>query len=257
MYYQAALCAANNPDEARVLAIPGGNGNTTTIDVGKISKGHFGAYPDEDSSFPESQSAKRATIDQVLTLIGPTPLGAQLMAVPKNLKIYLDVHGLSEIIIPEAEAYDKQMFEIEQLLKTAPIPPDPQAQDAAMIDHAAATVKLHNSGVPDAQVPPPPQLPPQSTVPVNDWDFHQWEAAACQDWLNSQEMRRQIAQGNQAGVDNVVLHWRAHVAASIAQMPPPIAAPPVAPAKASAPNPAGNLLPAATQPPGAPGMATM
>lgn len=258
MYYQAALCAANNPDESRVLSIPGGNGNTTTIDVGKISKGHFGAYPDEDTSFPESQSAKRATIDQVLTLIGPTPMGAQLMAVPKNLKIYLDVHGLSEIVIPEAEAYDKQMFEIEQLLKTAPVPPDPQMQDQAMIDHAAAVVKMHNSGMPDAQAPPPPQLPPTSTVPVNDWDFHQWEAAACQDWLNSQEMRRQIAQGNQAGVDNVVLHWRAHVQAAAAQMPPPMAPMPAQQgSKPSAPNPAGNLLPAATQPPGAPGMATM
>lgn len=259
MYYQAALCAASNPDEARVLAIPGGNGNTTTIDVGKISKGNFGAYPDEDTSFPESQAAKRATIDQVLTLIGPTPMGMQLMAVPKNLKIYLDTHGLSEIVIPEAEAYDKQMFEIEQLLKTAPVPPDPQMQDQALIDHAAAAVKLHNAGAPDAEIPPPPQLPPTSTVPVNDWDFHQWEAAACQDWLNSQEMRRQIAQGNQAGVDNVVLHWRAHVAAAAAQMPPPMAAAPPAgePAKPSAPNPAGNLLPSATQPPGAPGMATM
>src|SRR6185503_8421998 len=103
-----------------------------TIEIGKLAKGNFGAYPDLDSSFPESQAAKRATIDQVLTLLGPTPIGMQLMQVPKNLKIYLDTHGLSEIVIPEALSYDKQMFEIEQLLKTTPIPPDPQQQEAAL-----------------------------------------------------------------------------------------------------------------------------
>ena len=256
MYYQASLCAADNPDEQRVMAVPGGEGSTATIEIGKLTKGSFGAYPDLDSSFPESQAAKRATIDQVLTLLGPTPIGLQLMQVPKNLKIYLDTHGLSEIVIPEALSYDKQMFEIEQLLKTDPVPPDPQQQETAMIDHAAAAVKLHNSGQPEAAIPPPPVLPPTSTVPVQEYDFHQWEAAACQDWLNSSECRRELAQGNQAGVQNVVLHWKAHMA----QIPPPMPAGPLMPPPkpgAPAPGAGGPLLPQSVSPPGAPGMATM
>jgi len=254
MYYQAAMCAAQNPDEQRVMAVPGGNGSTATIDIGKLTKGSFGAYPDMDSSFPESQAAKRATIDQVLTLLGPTPIGMQMMQVPKNLKIYLDTHGLSEIVIPEALSYDKQMFEIEQLLKTTPVPPDPAQQDAAMIDHAAAVVKLHNAGQPEAAAPPPPMLPPTSTVPVQEYDFHQWEASACQDWLNSADCRRQLAQGNDAGVQNVVLHWKAH----LAQIPPPMPTGPLMPPpKPGAPAPGGPLLPASVSPPGAPGMATM
>jgi hypothetical protein len=265
MYYQAALCAANNPDHAQGVLVPGGSGGTASIDITKISKGKFGAYPDEDSSFPESTAAKRATFTEIITLVGPTPIGMQMMQVPKNMKAFLTLNGFPEIVIPEAESYDKQMFEIKQLLKTSPIPPDPKMQDQAMVDHAAAAVKLHQSGAPDAEIPPPPMLPPESTVPVNEWDFHQWEAAACQDWLNSQDCRRQQAQGNQAGVQNVVLHWKAHVQALAAQMPPPMLAPPPGgPAPASPGTPAGgikppgsNLLPQSTQAPGSPGMATM
>jgi hypothetical protein len=138
MYYQAALCAANNPDHAQGVLVPGGSGGTASIDITKISKGKFGAYPDEDSSFPESTAAKRATFTEIITLVGPTPIGMQMMQVPKNMKAFLTLNGFPEIVIPEAESYDKQMFEIEQLLKTSPIPPDPQMQDQAMVDHAAA-----------------------------------------------------------------------------------------------------------------------
>lgn len=252
MYYQAALCAAKNPDHAKGVVVPGEKGGTASIDIISISKGKFGAYPDEDSSFPESTSAKRATLMQIATLLAPTPLGMQMLQVPKNLKAFLTLNGFPELTIPEAESYDKQMFEIEQLLLTSPVPPDPQMQQEAMIDHAAAATLAGPSFQP---VPPPPMLPPTSTVQVQDYDFHQWEAAACQDWLNSSDCRRAIAEGNQAGVDNVVLHWREHVARI---PPPPMSAPMPASHPAIPPQAAGGpLLPASVQAPGAPGTATM
>jgi hypothetical protein len=274
MYYQAALCAAKNPGETRTILIPGGSGQTAQIQLGNISKGNFKAYPAGDSNMPESTAAKRATIEKVLTLLGPTPLFPQITAVPKNMRVFLDMEGLEEICIPEAEAYDKQMFEIEQLLAGAPIPADPQMQDQAMVDHAAAAIKLHQSGQPDAPIPPPPQLPPTPSVPVNEYDYHQWEASACQDWLNSEACRRQQAEGNQVGVENVILHWKAHVAAmaaqAAAQAQAMMAAQPPdtgTPEKAKGPgSPAGTpgagvggggLLPESVNPPGAPGMPTM
>jgi hypothetical protein len=272
MYYQAALCAAKNPGEVRTILLPGGSGQTAQVQMGNISKGNFKAYPEGDSNMPESTAAKRATIEKVLTLLGPTPLFPQITAVPKNMRIFLDMEGLEEILIPEAEAYDKQMFEIEQLLAGAPIPPDPQMQNQALVDHAAAAIKLHNSGQPDAQVPPPPQLPSTPSVPVNEYDFHQWEASACQDWLNSEPCRRQQAQGNEVGVQNVVLHWKAHTAIlaqqQAAQMQAQAAVQSLgSPEKPKGPgSPAatpdagvggGGLLPESTNPPGAPGMPTM
>lgn len=260
MYYQAAICASKNPDETRTILVPGSSGQTASLEVGKLTKGNFKAYPAGDSNLPESTAAKRATIDQVATLLAPTPMFQEIMNVPKNVRFFLDAHGLTEICVPQAEAYDKQMFEIEELLQGAPIPPDPMMQQQAMIDHAAAAVKLHNSGMADQPIPPAPQLPSSPSVPVNEWDFHGPEAACCQDWLNSEACRRELASGNTAGVMNVVAHWKAHVRMLQAMMPPPM--PLLPPGKPQAaippPKPAGGpLLQSSLTPPGAPGAATM
>jgi hypothetical protein len=272
MYYQAALCAAKNPQDTRTILVPGGSGQTATISMEKISKGKFKAYPAGDSNMPESTAAKRATIEKVLTLLGPTPLFPQITSVPKNMRIFLDMEGLEEISIPEAQAYDREMLVIEELLKLSPVPPDPAMQDQALVDHAAAAIKLHNSGQPDAQVPPPPQLPPTCSIPPQEWEFHQWAAAADQEWLNSEACTRQLAQGNQAGVDNVVLRWKANTAIvaqqQAAQMQAQAAVQSLgSPEKPKGPgSPAatpdagvggGGLLPESTNPPGAPGMPTM
>ena len=99
------------------------------------------------------------------------------------------------------------MFEIEQLLKGTPIPVDVNAAKETLVQHAAGSMAAEVAGAPPPMLPPPPQ--PQPSVPVNDWDFHQFEAAACQDWLSSEDCRTEQGKGNQPGVQNVVLHWRA------------------------------------------------
>jgi hypothetical protein len=271
MYYQAALCAAKDPQDTRTILIPGGSGQTAQISMEKISKGNFKVYPAGDSNMPESTAAKRATIEKVLTLLGPTPLFPQITAVPKNMRMFLDMEGLEEISIPEAEAYDREMFIIEQLLKLSPVPPDPQMQEQALIDHAAAAVKITQTQ-PGAPVPPPPQLPPTCPIPPQPWEFHNWAASADQEWLNSEACRREQANGNDAGVQNVVLRWQANSQlAAAAQMQAMAAAAATAPAtgtpeKAKGPgSPAGTpgagvggggLLPESVNPPGAPGMPT-
>ena len=246
MYYQAALLATKNPEYAQPIAVAGGSGPTATIDIGKISKGQFGCYPDEDSSFPESTQAKRTTLMGLIELIGPTPIGAQMLQAPKNLEIIADTNGLSELVIPGAQAWKKQMFEIEQLLKGTPIPVDVNAAKETLVQHAAGSMAAEVAGAPPPMLPPPPQ--PQPSVPVNDWDFHQFEAAACQDWLSSEDCRTEQGKGNQQGVQNVVLHWRAHVAALAAMTPPPMGPPmlPAPPPGAPRPN-----LPSVPMPAGA------
>jgi hypothetical protein len=261
MYYQAALSAAKNPQDTRTIMIPGGNGQTATVSMEKISKGNFKAYPAGDSNLPESTAAKRATIEKVLTLLGPTPLFGQITAVPKNMREFLDMEGLEEISVPEAEAYDREMFIIEQLLKSAPIPPDPAAQDQAMIDHAAAAVKVTQT-MPGTPVPPPPQLPPTCSIPPEPWEYHNWAAAADQEWLNSEACRREKTNGNDLGVQNVVLRWQANQQMAAMMAPPPL--PPTG--ELPKPQPGENkasgatapgLLPQNALPPGAPGTATM
>ena len=71
MYYLAALKASKNPDHAEQILVPV-KGMTQTLKLEKLTKGKFGAFPDEDSSFPESTSAKRVLLQQALFTVAAT-----------------------------------------------------------------------------------------------------------------------------------------------------------------------------------------
>lgn len=209
IYYQAALCAAANPDHAQDIVIPGENG-TATINLQKLTKGKFGAYADEDSDFPESTLQKRATLGTIWDRAAASPeVGAALLASPDNWKTFCTINGIPELVIPQAIARDKQIFEIELLLQQSPIPPDPQAVDQALVQHAADSVTAEHTGMP-APPDPDPMALMQSSVPVQELDFHQWEFAKCQEWLSGPERRTEEAKGNAAGVQNVILHALEH-----------------------------------------------
>lgn len=244
--YQSALCAAENPDYDNEIVIPGGDGQNVTMQLSKIRKDRFGAYPDEDSSFPETTAAKRGTIERVMELLvqAQSPLAGEIMNAPDNVAELLRVEGLAELRIPQAEAAESQQFEIEQLIRTAPMV-SPQALKMAQTFHAAQVI----AGQPPAPFDPALVPPDQPSVDINDWDYHQFHAAKCQDWLNSSACRQQLANGNKAGVLNVDLHRKKHLAALAAMMPPPM---PAAPRPAL---PVPGAPPAAAAPaPAAPGM---
>jgi hypothetical protein len=81
MYYQAALCASKNPDHSEEIVVPSGSGGTNAVRLERLTKGKFGAYPDEDSSFPESTSQKRAAFNGILVQAEQAPaIGAQIMS---------------------------------------------------------------------------------------------------------------------------------------------------------------------------------
>ena len=245
MYYQAALCAARNPDHSEEIVITGEDGQISTLRMERLTKGKFGAYPDEDSSFPESTSQKRSTLSGIITLAQASPaIGQQLLSSPDNWKTFNQINGFPELVIPEAEARDKQQFEIEELLKGSPVPPDPMAVKGAQVQHAAEAMVARES-----QQPEPPFMPPPATpsVPVAELDYHQWEFEKCREWLSSEARRRANAEapsqgqqldgnGDCPGVQNVILHAMQHKqfmmqeAAMQPQAAPAVAkAPPVPP----------------------------
>ncbi len=246
--YQSALCAASNPDYAEQIVIPGEGNQTTSLQLVNITKGKFRCFPDEDSSFPETTAAKRQTLTQVLEMLvqAQSPLAAQLLNSPDNVADFLRTFGLAELTLPEAEARDAQQFEIEELIIQSPLPPSEMAIQGAMQQHAEGAMMAPDMAQPFDIA----SVPGEPSIPINDYDYHQWHAMKCQDWLNGDECRKQLAKGNQAGVLNVELHWKAHVAEMAAMMPPPMpAGEPGAPApKPAAPGgpPAGG--PAATPP---------
>ena len=126
-----------------------------------------------------------------------------------------------------AEARTKQLHEIELLLQEAPVPPDPAMLDQAQTAHAAASLVATTAG---GQAPPFAAPPDQPSVPVQELDYHQYEFQTCQQWLSSKARRDEDEKGNQAGVQNVILHALAHrvyiqqaAAAQAALAAPPMA----------------------------------
>ena len=238
--YQSALCAANDPNQTGEVTIPGQQeGQNVTIDMEKLRKGDFGCYPDEDSSFPESTAQKRATLQGMITLAETSPAIQQLLDNPDNIEEMKRLNGFEELVLLPAEARNKQLWEIEQLLKQAPIPPDPQAAEELLVQHAAQSIQAHVAGQPEPPAPNPESLM-QPTIMPDELDFHLWEFQKCQEWLSSAQRRTEDAKGNQAGVMNVKLHALAHqkfLAAMAAQQAAMAAPPAPAPHKPGAPPP--------------------
>lgn len=228
MYYQAALLAANNPDHSKEIVVPGDGSTNSTLRLEKLTKGKFMAHPDTDSSFPESTAAKRENLQQIITMLGSNQQMAQVFwQSPDNWEQALELMGFPELELIPAEAYKKQVREFELLLRETP-QEDPVATQQAMVQHAAATLIAQQQGG-----PPPPEVQPvmASSIPIGEFDYHQWEFAKCQEWLSSEACWRQQAEGNTQGIQNITLHAKAHqtamqqqamaAAAAQQQMKPP------------------------------------
>ena len=246
MYYMAALCASNNPDHSEEILVPSKQGGAQSLKLERLRKGHFGAFPDEDSSFPESTAAKRALLQQLLTISAQNPdVALQILGNPYNWEIFKQVFGFSEMQMQEAVSAAKQMREIELLLDQQPLPPSPQEMQAfalqqqqALQQHAAMALQAQAAGLPEPPPPAPPvmadfngtQYPEallQPSIPVDELDYHQYEGTAGKAWLSTEACWRELNVGrpdtdgqvmpNTLGVLNVKLHTKAH----LALVPPP------------------------------------
>jgi hypothetical protein len=265
-YKQAVEAAAQSiADDAKInLRIPGRNGRSlvSSISGSDLKNGNFHAFPDTDSSFPETSGSRRQTIQMLWTNAAADPAAAQALGLtePDNLELTRETLGITDWVIPGANSRDKQMGEIELLLEQSPALPSLDALkafEAQQLVMKAAAAKLNQPPPPDPEmVPipmpgapgpdgnPVPQITPvprsmlKSTIPVNKRDFHNFELETIKDWLSEPdgiEARRT----NPLGVLNVELHADEHEAMMAKQAPPPMAAPPKRPEKPGAGPQAG------------------
>lgn len=211
-YQHAVKCAAKNRDDNQKISVqvPGKRGVTTEeITIRELAEGNFRTKPDTDTSFPETTAGKRQAFMQLMAEAATNPLLAQVLWLPANQELGKQLAGLEDLEMPGAESRDKQLQEIEELVKTKPIPPDPMAVQQFAQDSATAKSQLETGQM--VTVPPPNPPGPQPSVAVDpDFDNHQFEYEVCVDWLNSAERREQNQLGNQAGVENVKLHALEH-----------------------------------------------
>jgi hypothetical protein len=174
-----------------------GNSGQDKFDPAAILQGDWGCYPDTDSSFPESMSDKRASLQMVLSQVGQAD--PTIVTQPDNLKLIKQYSGLTDLVIPGAEARDKQLEEIEQLLQESPVPDTDQMPQW---EQAAQQAQANGQ--------PAPLPPLKSSMGIGRYDFDQPEFDKCKEWLSSTACREEQRKGNLPGIQNVELHASLH-----------------------------------------------
>jgi hypothetical protein len=215
-YALSTVRAAEMYKDGGTIAVQGGPSGQQQFDPSAILDGSFGCYPSEDSSFPETIADQRASFQSVMTQVGSAgPDGLAIVLHPGNMKLLKQYSGLKDLVIPQADARDKQLEEIERMLQESPVPDQtkiPQWQQASQQAVLAGQ--------------PPPPMPLTSSVPIGKRDYNEYELTFGIEWLSSIACREELKKGNQQGVDNVNLHLDLHEAAIQAAKPAPVPKPP-------------------------------
>ncbi len=238
---QAALMVADRDS----IAVAGGPTGSQQFNPAAILDGTWGCYPNTDSSFPETMADKRASFSMLTQRLGAAgEAGLAIVMHPDNLKLAKQYSGLEDFVIIQAESRDKQLMEIEQLMKESPVPDEQSPQYPQYVQQMQEwsqqkrqydfEVKYRQSVGSEHQFMPPPMAPPpqppmKASVDVDaDWDFHQYELDKLQEWLSSTAAREEQQKGNIPGIQNVKLHGQQHkdALAKIAQANAPKPEPP-------------------------------
>ena len=82
-------------------------------------QGSVVVYSETEEAFPESWTAKRRTLMELLSL-GSEDI-QEIMTHPENIKVLKDLVGLKDLQIPGEDSRDKQWREITRLLEESPI----------------------------------------------------------------------------------------------------------------------------------------
>lgn len=242
-FAQAARLAAR----MRTEPICGMDGDTAVrLEISEL-KGQVLEFPENGANFPESWVQKQSRYQTLLTDAG-NPLVAQfLSATPLNMRTAVRMAGIEELEMPQADAWEKQVGEIEILMRAEPAPNPAQQQALAAAEQlgaqaqgmaqGAATPEQANAARQGAAAAEQAKraaqaMPPMvSSLPVDaDCDDHATEMQTCLWWLNSPAGRamKSGSPEERAGWLNVKLHMLAHKA----NVPPPT--PPMKPVTVTA-----------------------
>jgi hypothetical protein len=179
---QAVQCAGANRTEDIVLT----DGERKIEIAISDLKGRVRCYPVVDEGIPESWTQKSQKVQQLMANAGTNPAIMAILQQPQNQEVFKDFFGVEEIYIPGAASREKALWEIQELLKSTPVP-GPMAVNP-------------QTGQ------PAPSGPPQSSINVDlVFDDVASEFAVYKEWMNSEEARVTKIE-NPDGYQNVRLH---------------------------------------------------
>lgn len=201
MIEQAVRCAAMNRTEDFSFGVPDSMGKMEPVQV-RISglSGRARCYPDSDENYPESWMAKRATYMRLMGEANLDPVLHAILTSPRNQVLAKKYIGLTDLEIPDADSWEKQMYEIAQLLVEPPTQilqqvPNPLTADIEQI------------------------LVPASSIPIDkDYDNHEAEFLTVVLWINDPQKGQKIKISEPEGFQNVRLHGLEHRAVLVQKM---------------------------------------
>ena len=259
---QAVKCAAECRDGKQITQNLGPERGNVSVNTANLLGGNVLCYPESNPSIPETEEQKSVKIMSLVdkAIAAPGSPFAQWVFSPSNLAETAQALRMKNYKVQGASSVTKQRCEFEVLLRGGPMPNPQVSQMKETTDRVQGEMQQAQQG----GMPIPPQaaqmlqmaqqkmqaLPPMiSTIPVaqDESENHVVEANECFEWMNSTEGQK-FKHGTpkqQAGFENVHLHWTEHVAMAkkimaqnqppnkppsesisvdVSKMPPPIAA---------------------------------
>jgi hypothetical protein len=117
IFLHAVSCLAKNHEQS--ISVVGKV--SVTVEIADL-QGDMMAIPDVDENFPETQTQKSNQVAKIIAEAAQNPMLAKIVDDPDNLEFVRDAVGLEGWVIGALESRDKQLGEIEVMLKSGPIP---------------------------------------------------------------------------------------------------------------------------------------
>jgi hypothetical protein len=208
----------NRPEDAEIPILgPGGEFESRWIHLADL-KGNIQAYPESDETFPRLKSQQRSVVQQLMA--SSDPLIQQALSDPANIGFIKGMLGLADLVVPGEDSRNKQLREIDTLLKSGPIAMKDEAGVVRTVG-ARHAVPLHpedrGGSETEASAGSAAATPSETaflpSVPIDLlFDNHGVELEECRRWANSDA--GQVARAeNPAGFANVHAHAEAHLRA--------------------------------------------
>ncbi len=206
---QLVRWAAKCRDKSINERIPGGE--TIALEINDL-KANIMVFAESDENFPETYTQRKNAIMNIFNDIGKNPMLQEVFFNAANLEFLQNMMGLSDLYIPQVASRNKQLGEIEILLKSTPVP-NPQVEEATqkIEQMKIAGVDPQELAAAEQQVAAMPQE--VCSMPIDEkHDDNDTEAATCWQYINGQEGRR-AKRSNPDGFKNVCFHYDEHAQA--------------------------------------------
>lgn len=186
--------------------IPGGE--TISIEINDL-KGNILCFAESDENFPETYTQRKNGVLAIFQDAAKNPQLQEVMYNAANLEFLQNVLGLTDFYLEQVASRNKQLGEIEILLKTGTVPSPMVAVAQQKLEQLKASGLLQPEQLTAAEQQIK-DIPEVCSMDIDaEVDDNRIEAATCWQYLTSDEGRK-MKRKNIKAFNNVRLHFLQH-----------------------------------------------